>query len=149
MATQDQQIQVVFNGQIYNHLDLRAPFDAQGHKFQNDFNGYTTLRLGGILGLSRAAAELIAHPRVMEVADAVLKPNLSEVRVATAGPVGWTTSRYRFVAREEGEERVAEGNLTVIFVKQADDSYLAALFHASRLPELTGETGPTGAAGQR
>ncbi len=34
--------------------NLRGPFDEQGHKFQNDFNGYTTLRLGGILGLCRA-----------------------------------------------------------------------------------------------
>jgi uncharacterized protein (TIGR02246 family) len=74
---------------------------------------------------------------------------LSGVRVATDGPVGWTTSRYRFVAREEGEERVAQGNLTVIFVKQPDDSYLAALFHASRLPESQGETGPPGVSGSR
>ena len=61
---------------------------------------------------------------------------LGDVRVATDGPVGWTTSRYVFVAQTEGEERVAEGNLTVIFVKQPDDSYLAALFHASRLVEM-------------
>jgi ectoine hydroxylase-related dioxygenase (phytanoyl-CoA dioxygenase family) len=64
--------------------DLRAPFDAQGHKFQNDFNGYTTLRLGGILGLSRAAAELIAHPRVMEVADAVLKRHCTNYRIGSS-----------------------------------------------------------------
>jgi uncharacterized protein (TIGR02246 family) len=74
---------------------------------------------------------------------------LSDVHVATGGPVGWTTSRYRFVAHEEGEERVAEGNLTVIFVKQPDDSYLVALFHASRLPEPAGDTGPPSAAGQQ
>ena len=63
--------------------NLRGPFDEQGHKFQNDFNGYTTLRLGGILGLSRASADLIAHPRVMEVADAVLKRHCSNYRIGS------------------------------------------------------------------
>ncbi len=63
--------------------NLRGPFDQQGHKFQNDFNGYTTLRLGGILGLSRASADLIAHPRVMEVADAVLKRHCSNYRIGS------------------------------------------------------------------
>jgi ectoine hydroxylase-related dioxygenase (phytanoyl-CoA dioxygenase family) len=63
--------------------NLRGPFDEQGHKFQNDFNGYTTLRLGGILGLSRASADLIAHPRVMEVADAVLKRHCSTYRIGS------------------------------------------------------------------
>ena len=63
--------------------NLRGPFDEQGHKFQNDFNGYTTLRLGGILGLYRASADLIAHPRVMEVADAVLKRHCSNYRIGS------------------------------------------------------------------
>jgi ectoine hydroxylase-related dioxygenase (phytanoyl-CoA dioxygenase family) len=63
--------------------ELRGPFDEQGHKFKNDFNGYRTLRLGGILGLSRASADLIAHPRVMEVADAVLKRHCSSYRIGS------------------------------------------------------------------
>ena len=60
--------------------ELRPHFDKEGEKFQNDFNGYKTLRLGGILGLSRTAAELIAHPRVIEIADAVLKPHCASYR---------------------------------------------------------------------
>jgi asparagine synthase (glutamine-hydrolysing) len=36
MATQDQQIQVVFNGQIYNHLDLRRELESLGHAFVSD-----------------------------------------------------------------------------------------------------------------
>lgn len=67
--------------------NLRGPFDEQGHKFQNDFNGYTTLRLGGILGLSRASADLIAHPRVMEVADAVLKRHCSNYRIGSTAAI--------------------------------------------------------------
>ncbi len=53
--------------------ELRDPFNEQGDKFTNDFNGYLTLRLGGMLGLSRSAADIIAHPHVLAVADGVLK----------------------------------------------------------------------------
>jgi uncharacterized protein (TIGR02246 family) len=74
---------------------------------------------------------------------------LTDVRVATDGPVGWTTSRYRFVANTDGEERVAEGNLTVIFVKQTDDTYRVALFHASRLVEPPGDDEADGVAESR
>lgn len=63
--------------------ELRPHFDEQGHKFQNDFNGYKTLRLGAILALSRASAELIAHPRVMEIADAVLHPHCENYRIGS------------------------------------------------------------------
>lgn len=64
--------------------ELRPHFDDQGHKFKNDFNGYTTLRLAGILALSRASAELIGHARVMEVADAVLKPHCESYRLGSS-----------------------------------------------------------------
>lgn len=63
--------------------DLRPHFDEQGHEFQNDFNGYKTLRLGSVLGLSRASAELIAHPRVMAVADAVLLRHCTSYRIGS------------------------------------------------------------------
>jgi len=64
--------------------DLRAPFDAQGLKFTNDFNGYKTRRLGGILALSRAAADILAHPLVLEVADHVLRPHCESYRIGSA-----------------------------------------------------------------
>lgn len=64
--------------------ELRPHFDAEGHKFQNDFNGYKTLRLSGVLALSRASAELIAHPRVIEVADAVLKRHCVSYRIGSS-----------------------------------------------------------------
>lgn len=63
--------------------ELRPHFDAQGARFQNDFNGYKTLRLGGILGLSRTAAELIAHKHVLEVADAILRPHCENYRIGS------------------------------------------------------------------
>jgi len=64
--------------------ELRPHFDDQGRKFQNDFNGYKTLRLGAILGLSHTAAELIAHARVMEIADAVLLPHCDNYRIGSS-----------------------------------------------------------------
>lgn len=64
--------------------DFRGPFDEQGHRFMNDFNGYKTLRLGAVLALSRASADLIAHPRVMEVADAVLHRHCINYRIGSS-----------------------------------------------------------------
>ena len=63
--------------------ELRPHFDREGHRFENDFNGYKTLRLGAILALSRSSAELIAHQRVMEIADALLKPNCENYRIGS------------------------------------------------------------------
>ena len=63
--------------------ELRPHFDDQGHRFQNDFNGYSTLRLGQILALSRSAADLIAHPRVLEIADAILLPHCDSYRIGS------------------------------------------------------------------
>lgn len=63
--------------------ELRPHFDQQGRRFSNDFNGYKTLRLGAILELSRTSAELIGHPRVMEVANAVLKPHCVNYRIGS------------------------------------------------------------------
>ncbi|MEM7172930.1 MAG: phytanoyl-CoA dioxygenase family protein [Pseudomonadota bacterium] len=63
--------------------ELRPHFDQQGEKFQNDFNGYKTLRLGSILGLSPSSAELIAHPRVMEVTAGVLGAHCDNFQIGS------------------------------------------------------------------
>jgi ectoine hydroxylase-related dioxygenase (phytanoyl-CoA dioxygenase family) len=63
--------------------ELRPHFDREGHRFQNEFNGYTTLRLGGILALSPSSVELIAHALVLAFADHVLKPNCESYRIGS------------------------------------------------------------------
>ena len=63
--------------------ELRQHFDAHGKAFQNDFNGYKTLRLSAVLALSRSSAELIAHPLVLEIADAVLGPHCENYRIGS------------------------------------------------------------------
>ncbi len=46
---------------------LRSTYDSQGTKHQDDFNGYTTLRIHAPIRLPGPVVDLIAHPRVMEV----------------------------------------------------------------------------------
>ncbi|MGY9016508.1 MAG: hypothetical protein ACKVG9_14745, partial [Rhodospirillales bacterium] len=60
--------------------ELREPLDAKGHEFENDFNGYKTRRLGGLLELSRSSAELMVHSLTLEIADAVLKRHCENYR---------------------------------------------------------------------
>lgn len=52
--------------------ELRVIYDEEGTKHQNDFNGYTTLRIYAVPGVSRASLDIVAHPRVMEIADLIL-----------------------------------------------------------------------------
>jgi ectoine hydroxylase-related dioxygenase (phytanoyl-CoA dioxygenase family) len=63
--------------------ELRPHFDEYGARFENDFNGYKTLRQSGILELSRTSADLIAHSRVMEIADAILLPHCTNYRIGS------------------------------------------------------------------
>jgi ectoine hydroxylase-related dioxygenase (phytanoyl-CoA dioxygenase family) len=65
------------------NADFRAPFDELGRHDEDDFHGYKTLRIAGILGISRAAADLVEHPRVLAVADAVLLPNCENYRIGS------------------------------------------------------------------
>lgn len=64
--------------------ELRGPFGKQGQDFENDFNGYKTLRVSGVLAFSRASIDLIAHPLVMDVADAVLKRHCINYRIGSS-----------------------------------------------------------------
>ena len=64
-------------------VELSPHFKVEGPKFQNEFNGYKTSRLGGILALSNSSQQLIAHPRVMEIADHVLKPHCANYRIGS------------------------------------------------------------------
>ena len=63
--------------------ELREPFDSFGTAQQDPFNGYKTLRLNGVPAYSRTSAELVAHPRAIEVADAVLLPHCVNYRLGS------------------------------------------------------------------
>ncbi|MBN33656.1 MAG: phytanoyl-CoA dioxygenase [Rhodospirillaceae bacterium] len=64
--------------------ELRPEFDARGELQNNDFNGYTTRRISSVLAYSPASAPLIAHPLVLGVADAILKPHCLAYRIGSA-----------------------------------------------------------------
>ena len=63
--------------------ELRVPFDKVGKCDESDFNGYKTLRVSGVLGISPTSAELVAHPRVMEVADDILLAHCLNYRIGS------------------------------------------------------------------
>jgi ectoine hydroxylase-related dioxygenase (phytanoyl-CoA dioxygenase family) len=63
--------------------ELREPFDSIGDRDQHDFNGYKTLRVSAILAISPSSAELVAHPRVLDVADAILRPHCFSYRIGS------------------------------------------------------------------
>ena len=63
--------------------ELRPHFDNDGRKSENDFNGYKTLRISGILAKSRRSAELIGHPYVMKMADAILLRHCANYQIGS------------------------------------------------------------------
>lgn len=63
--------------------ELRADFDAEGAGTQSDFNGYKSLRLSLIPVRSLTSIDLIAHARVLEVADAVLLPHCLNYQIGS------------------------------------------------------------------
>jgi ectoine hydroxylase-related dioxygenase (phytanoyl-CoA dioxygenase family) len=65
------------------NADFRAPFDDLGQFDEDDFNGFKTLRIAGVLGISRAAADLVEHPRVLAAVDAMLLPNCTNYRIGS------------------------------------------------------------------
>lgn len=82
--------------------DLRPHFDAEGTKPQNDFNGYKTLRISSILARSRRSAELIGHPRLMEIADAILLPHCLNYRIgSTTGIEIWPGEGNQVLHRDD------------------------------------------------
>lgn len=82
--------------------ELRPYFDAEGTRSQNEFNGYRTLRVSGILARSRSAAELIAHPRLMEIADAILLPHCINYRIgSTTGIEIWPGESAQLLHRDD------------------------------------------------
>lgn len=83
--------------------ELRPYFDAEGTASQSDFNGYKTLRISGILARSRSSAELIGHPRLLEIADAILLPHCITYRIgSTTGIEIWPGEMPQFMHRDDG-----------------------------------------------
>ena len=63
--------------------ELRNSFDGEGRHDEDDFNGYKTRRVSRILAVSPTSAELVGHPRVLEIADAILLANCINYRIGS------------------------------------------------------------------
>ena len=63
--------------------ELRKPFDKLGRYDEDNFNGFKTLRVSGILAISKTSAELVEHPKVLEVVDAILLKNCLNYRIGS------------------------------------------------------------------
>ncbi len=83
--------------------ELRSYFDEEGRSPQNDFNGYKTLRIMGILARSPSSARLIGHPRLMAIADAILLPHCINYRIgSTTGIEIWPGEKPQLLHRDDG-----------------------------------------------
>ncbi|MEM7224242.1 MAG: phytanoyl-CoA dioxygenase family protein [Pseudomonadota bacterium] len=63
--------------------EMRPSLDAIGHRFESDFNGYRTLRIGAILAVAPSAATLLGDSRVLEIVDRILLPHCINYRVGS------------------------------------------------------------------
>lgn len=83
--------------------ELRPHFDRIGKAPQSDFNGYKTLRISSILKRSRRSAELIAHPRILEIADAILLPHCINYRIGSCTGIEiWPEEAPQRLHRDDG-----------------------------------------------
>ena len=67
--------------------ELRPRFDQSGEQhrtgYRSGFSGRRTLRCDGVLRYAPSSSELIAHPMVLEVADAILLPACAEYQIGS------------------------------------------------------------------
>jgi ectoine hydroxylase-related dioxygenase (phytanoyl-CoA dioxygenase family) len=82
---------------------LRPHFDRIGKAAQSDFNGYKTLRISSILKRSRRSADLIAHPLILEIADAILLPHCINYRIGSCTGIEiWPGEAAQRLHRDDG-----------------------------------------------
>lgn len=62
---------------------LRSSLDEFGENQRSDFSGAKTLRCGSVLRYAPRCAELIAHPMVLNVADAILLPSCADYQLGS------------------------------------------------------------------
>jgi hypothetical protein len=62
---------------------LRPALEDYDERQRTDFSGLKTLRCGAVLRYAPGTAELIAHPLVLAVADAILLPSCAEYQIGS------------------------------------------------------------------
>ena len=67
--------------------EVRQHLEANRYDYKTKFNGQDTLRVASLLAVSRTAANLVAHPLVLEVADAILSPYCDNFRLNSSDAI--------------------------------------------------------------
>ncbi|MEM8564711.1 MAG: phytanoyl-CoA dioxygenase family protein, partial [Pseudomonadota bacterium] len=67
--------------------ELRQSLNANRYDFKTEFNGQHTLRVAALLAISRSAANLVAHPLVLEVANTILSPFCDNIRLNSSDAI--------------------------------------------------------------
>ena len=67
--------------------ELRPYLEANRFDFKTEFNGQDTLRVASMLKVSRTAANLVAHPLVLEVAETILSPYCDNFRLNSSDAI--------------------------------------------------------------
>jgi len=63
--------------------EMRPEFDRHGRMTESDFNGYSTLRISSVLRYAPTTRHIIAHPLVLAMADAFLRPHCLSYRIGS------------------------------------------------------------------
>jgi hypothetical protein len=63
--------------------ELRPALNEFDENQRTDFSGPKTLRCGGVLRYAPSCAELIAHPMVLNIADAILLPSCADYQIGS------------------------------------------------------------------
>ncbi|MBN33655.1 MAG: phytanoyl-CoA dioxygenase [Rhodospirillaceae bacterium] len=63
--------------------EMRPVFDRNGRMAENDFNGYTTLRISSVLRYAPSTRHIIGHPLALAMADAFLRPHCTSYRIGS------------------------------------------------------------------
>ena len=69
-----------FNSAVQTSVDDYTPYDY-GEEEANEFLGYQTVRLNGIVGIAPCYIDLITDERLLSVMDYFLKPNCGQYRL--------------------------------------------------------------------
>ncbi len=142
IANEDESVWTVFNGEIYNHRDLRADLIKRGHRFRTDHSDTETIvhlyeeygaawpgtsRANGMFGL---AIRDVKHRRLLLYRDRAGKKPLyyatlgkelvfgSEIKALLAHPGVSRELDYRSLARYFGLKHMASPDTAYAAVKQ-------------------------------
>ena len=67
--------------------EVRRYLDSNRFDFKTEFNGQSTLRSASMLAKSISSAKIVAHPLVLEVAEAVLSPFCDNFRLNSSDAI--------------------------------------------------------------